>query len=71
MKTKLTLSLKKAILKKAQLYAKRSNQSLSQIIESYLDNITSENPEFGDPELDSIRGIIKLPKDFNVKRNAR
>jgi hypothetical protein len=71
MTTKLTLSLKKSVIEKAKLYAKGNNQSLSQIIESYLERITSQNPELGDPELDSIRGIIKLPKDFDLKSETR
>jgi len=71
MTTKLTLSIKKSIIEKAKQYAKGNNQSLSQIIESYLEKITSENPELGDPVLDSIRGIIKLPKGYNVKKEAR
>ena len=71
MTTKLTLSLNKSVIEKAKRYAKGNNQSLSQIIESYLEKITSENPELGDPELDSIRGIIKLPKDFDLKSESR
>lgn len=71
MNTKLTLSLNKSIIERAKKYAKSNNQSLSQIIESYLEKVTSESPELGDPELDSIRGIIKLPKDFNVKEESR
>jgi len=71
MTTKLTLSLKKSVIEKAKKYAKGNNQSLSQIIESYLEKITSQNPELGDPELDSIRGIIKLPKDYNIKKESR
>jgi len=67
MNTKLTLSLKKSVIK----YAKGNNQSLSQIIESYLEKITSQNPELGDSELDSVRGIISLPTDFNLKKEAR
>jgi len=71
MNTKLTLSLNKSIIERAKRYAKGNNQSLSQIIESYLEKITSLNPELGDPELDSIRGIIELPKDFNLKNEIR
>jgi len=71
MNTKLTLSLNKSIIEKAKHYAKGNNQSLSQIIESYLEKITSQYPELGDPELDSIRGIIKLPKDFDLKKESR
>ncbi len=71
MNTKLTLSLKKSIIEKAKQYAKGNNQSLSQIIESYLDKITSSKPELGDSELDSIRGIIELPNDFDLKNESR
>ena len=71
MNTKLTLSLNKSIIERAKLYAKGNNQSLSQIIESYLEKVTSEIPELGDPELDSIRGMIKLPKDFALKKEAK
>jgi len=70
MTTKLTLSLNKSVIERAKRYAKGNNQSLSQIIESYLDKVTSENPEFGDPELDAIRGIIELPSDFDIKKEA-
>jgi len=71
MSTKLTLSINKSIIEKAKQYAKRNNQSLSQIIESYLEKITSQHPEMGDPELDSIRGVINLPEDFDLKKEAR
>jgi len=71
MNTKLTLSLNKSIIERAKRYAKGNNQSLSQIIESYLEKITSSNPEMGDPELDSIRGIIQLPSDFDLKKETR
>jgi len=71
MNTKLTLSLKGSVIEKAKKYARGNNQSLSQIIESYLEKITSQNVEVGDSELDSIRGIIKLPKDFNLKNESK
>ncbi len=71
MNTKLTLSLKKSVIEKAKQYAKGNNQSLSQIIESYLEKITSGDPELGDSELDSIRGIISLPDDFDLKKESR
>jgi len=71
MNTKLTLSLKKSIIEKAKQYARGNNQSLSQIIESYLEKITSQDPELGDSELDSLRGIINLPKDFDLKKESR
>ena len=71
MSTKLTLSLKKSIIERAKQYAKKNNQSLSQVIESYLEKITSNSPEYGDKELDAIRGIITLPADFNLKQEMK
>jgi len=71
MNTKLTLSLKKSVIERAKRYARGNNQSLSQIIESYLEKITSLNPELGDPELDRLRGIIQLPSDFDLKNETR
>jgi len=71
MKTKITLSLKKSVVRKAELYAERNNQTLSEVVESYLDKITSQKSEFDDSELDSIRGIIKLPKSDDDKKESR
>jgi len=71
MNTKLTLSLKKSVIEKAKEYARDNKQSLSQIIESYLEKITSQNPELGDSELDSVRGIISLSKNFDLKKETR
>ncbi len=71
MKTKITLSLKKSVVRKAELYAERNNQTLSEVVESYLDKITSQKSKFGDSELDSIRGIIKLPKSDDDKKESR
>ena len=71
MNTKLTLSLKKAVVEKAKEYARLNNQSLSKIIESYLEKVVSQTPELGETELDSIRGIIKLSKDFDLKSEAK
>ncbi len=71
MNTKLTLTLNKLIIEQAKEYAKINKQSLSQIIESYLEKITSQEPELGDSELDSIRGIIDLPINFDIKKESR
>jgi hypothetical protein len=43
MNTKLTLSLNKDILQKAELYAKEHNVSLSLLIETYLQKIIADN----------------------------
>ena len=71
MNTKLTLSLKKSVIDKAKEYAKGNNQSLSQIIESYLEQITSKHMESGDSELDGLRGIIDLPDNYDLKKESR
>lgn len=71
MTKKLTLSLKKSVIEKAKLYAKDNNQSLSQIVESYLEKIVASDPVNGDAELDELRGIITLPDDFDVKAEIR
>ncbi len=54
MTIKLTWQLNKSVIEKAKKYAKGNNQSLSQLIDSYLEKIISANPELGDPGLDSI-----------------
>ena len=71
MPTKLTLSMDKRIIEKAKRFAKRSNRSLSEIIESYLARITSTDIDDYDSELTEILGIIELPDDFNEKEEIR
>lgn len=68
MKTQLTISINKAILERAKVYAKDTGRSLSEIIENYLDIITQESsPTELSPKLKSIVGVVKLPKDFDEK----
>lgn len=69
--SKLTLSLDKRVITRAKDYAKKSNRSLSDIVESYLDKITKEDQIEIDDELDQITGIIDLPEDFDVKKEIR
>ena len=54
MQSKLTLSIDKYIIEKAKEYARRSNRSLSDIIETYLKRITDHELDDVDNEL-SIR----------------
>jgi uncharacterized protein (DUF3820 family) len=67
MTSKLTLTLEKSVIQKAKSYAKLTGQSLSEIIENYLESITRE--QFPDeeisPRLQKIVGAVKLPNDFN------
>ncbi len=71
MQTKLTLSIDKVTIEKAKIYAKATQRSLSEIVESYLDKITSPEKEDADSEFEEIVGVIKLPKDFDEKSAIR
>ncbi|WP_235299370.1 DUF6364 family protein [Portibacter marinus] len=71
MQKKLTLSIDRQIIKRAKEYAKRSNRSLSDIIETYLERITDQNADEIDHELSQIVGVIELPADFDEKKEIR
>jgi hypothetical protein len=70
MDTKLTLKFDQAIIEKAKNFAKAKGTSLSQLIENYLLNITSEKgkEEKITPLVKSLSGIIDLPKDFDPQK---
>ena len=67
MNTKFTLLIDKSVIQKAKQFANDTNQSLSKIVETYLSQITSDILPNGDPELELLRGIVKLPDNFNLK----
>ncbi len=71
MQTKLTLSIDKRTIEKAKQFAKSTQRSLSEIVESYLEAITRPDDENFDSELDEIVGVIKLPEDFDEKKAIR
>jgi hypothetical protein len=72
MKTKLTLTVEKAIIERAKSYAKRTGQYISDWIESYSETITEQNDHSNlSPTLKKIVGSVKLPKDFDEKRELR
>ena len=71
MPTKLTLSIDQQVILKAKKFAKNSGRSLSEIVESYLDKITTQELNQGDKELNKIFGIIHLPEDFDEKQAIR
>ena len=72
MKTKLTLSINKSIIKRAKLYAQNTGRSLSEIIEHYLDTITQDNgTETISPKLKKIVGAVKLQKNFDEEKELR
>lgn len=72
MTTKLTLTVEKDIIERAKSYAKNSGRSLSELIEQYLDTITQENNnQQVSPKLKKLIGAVKLPKDFDEKKELQ
>jgi SOS response regulatory protein OraA/RecX len=72
MTTKLTLTVEKEVIERAKSYAKVSGRSLSEIIEQYLDTITQENStQQLSPKLKKLVGAVKLPKDFDEKKELQ
>jgi hypothetical protein len=73
MDKKLTLSLDKDFIEKAKRYAKKNKTSLSKMIEAYFDSITNiesnENKVKITPLVESLCGVIELPKDFDYKKS--
>jgi formiminotetrahydrofolate cyclodeaminase len=73
MTTKLTLTVEKSVIDKAKSYAKQTGRSLSELIEKYLESITSEEQTNKDvsPKLKKIIGAVKLPKNFDEEKELR
>ncbi len=71
MNTKLTLTIEQEVIDKAKKYAKNRDRSLSDLIESYLKAITTENNSTEDeitPIVKLLKGSFTVPKDFNYKK---
>ncbi|MFY7667917.1 MAG: DUF6364 family protein [Crocinitomicaceae bacterium] len=73
MTTKLTLTVEKSVIEKAKMYAKKTGRSLSELIEKYLESITSdENSEDEiSSKLKKIIGAVKLPENFDEEKELR
>lgn len=71
MDTKLTLKLNEDIIQKAKEYAKAKKTSLSDLIENYLQKLTTDkkNNKTITPLVKSLSGVINLPKDYNDKKD--
>lgn len=69
MDTKLTLKLDKQIIEIAKKYAKENKISLSKMIESYLQSITTQSEVKIEitPYVNSLSGVITLEED-NYKK---
>lgn len=72
MNTKLTLSVEKQVIQKAKSYAKQTGRSLSDIIQTYLENLTrEENPKKTSQKLKNLIGAVELPKNFDEEKEKR
>jgi hypothetical protein len=78
MDTKLTLKLDKNVIEKAKIYAAEQERSLSKIIESYLQVITSsnKNKDFEEIEITPFVKSIsigkgEIPSDFDYKKDRQ
>ena len=73
MDKKLTLSLNQKIIEQAKIYAKRNGTSLSKMIESYFQSITSDQLDENDikitPLAESLCGVGELPDEFDYKKS--
>ena len=71
MDTKLTLKLSEDVIEKAKEYAKSKKTSLSVLIENYLQKLTNEeeSKKTITPLVKSLSGVIKLPKNYNDKKD--
>ena len=75
---KLTLSVDDRVVKRAKRYARQRGVSVSEIVETYLDAVSSPpaskmQPEPDAPILRSLRGILKGVDldDYNRYRDAK
>ena len=73
MDTKLTIKLDGSVIEKAKGYAKQKQISLSKLIESYLNYLTSpkEDTEEITPLVKSLSGVIDLPKNYDTKKEYK
>lgn len=72
MTTKLTLTVEKSVIERAKSYAKQTGRSLSELIENYLETLTQEGGnEKISPKLKKLVGAVKLPKNFDDKKELR
>ena len=73
MTTKLTLTVEEKVIERAKSYAKQTGRSLSELIETYLENLTKDSLEANkiSPRLKKMVGAVKLPKDFDEKAELR
>jgi hypothetical protein len=71
MNTKLTLKINKRTIERAKKLAADRKTSVSKLVENYLELISSDKKtDFRiTPLVKSIAGVIKLPKDYDYKKD--
>ena len=69
MNTKLTLNLNKSIIESAKDYAKDNKVSLSKLIESYLNSLTTREKKKIEvsPLVESLTGVIPAQSDKSAE----
>jgi hypothetical protein len=71
MNTKLTLTMEQDVIEKAKEYARKKEQSLSDLVENYfkalVENKSSTKDELT-PMVKAIKGSFKAPKHFDYKK---
>ncbi|HTF03592.1 MAG TPA: DUF6364 family protein [Bacteroidia bacterium] len=71
MDNKLTLKLDQNIIERAKIYASQKNTSLSKLIESYLEMLTTPSKPEDEPIsplVKSLSGIVSLPKNADYDK---
>ncbi len=72
MDTKLTLKLDQRIIERAKVYAAEKKVSLSRLIESYLNSLTTDNGKDDDIEISSfvksLSSKTNVPVDLDYKK---
>ena len=74
MTTKLTLTVERSTIERAKRFAKSSGRSLSDLVETYLEQIAkNESAEKQDlpADLKNLFGAVKIPNSLNHKKEVR
>lgn len=73
MNTKLTLKLDKGIIERAKMYASDQKVSLSNLVENYLNSLTSDQPSQKEitisPFVKSLTNGPTVPADYDYKKD--
>ncbi len=68
MTTNLTIELDSGLLEKINLYARKSGKTVAELVEDQLKRILqTQVEEKSKPVSSKLRGIVKLPADFDYK----